>query len=234
MTASSATPGEPPPPAETPEAPLCRRRLQGGTLVRLGDGIEVSLEGFGQFALQLQAQNSKMDWDDIIALAASRLCQVKGFLGGLEAGELEFVATHGRRWKAGEDFLLSAEGLAKIPQIPELRFDPDNLEESCKMLRAQFEAVKLARRNKTLAEHVMECHQAIHRAQERRKELLRARGEEDVGGVAAQDYEAFASEGLVFAGSQVRFLGDYLALRGGRVAPATAERRVLSSRNEPS
>ena len=57
---------------EVPDVPLFSEELptglepyaerKGGTLVRLSDGIEVPLEGFGQFALQLQAQNPNMDW----------------------------------------------------------------------------------------------------------------------------------------------------------------------------
>ena len=48
--------------------------------------------------------------------------------------------------------------------------------------------------------------------------------------VAEQSYEAFARDGLVFVGSQIGFLRDYLDLRGKRVQPATAERRVLAKR----
>jgi hypothetical protein len=224
---------------EVPDLPLISEELptgleslgrKGGTFVRLSDGIEVSLEGFGQFALQLQAQNRKMVWDDIIPLAASRLCQVKRFFGGLEAGELEFVATHGRRWKAGEGFLLSAEGLEKAPEIDKLVFEPANLEASCKMLRVLFPRAKLARRNPTLAEHVRECHKALHRAQEARKAALRARGEPEAYGIARQSYSAFAHGELAFVGSQIGFLWDYLDLRGKRVRPATAERRVCAKR----
>jgi hypothetical protein len=170
---------------EVPDLPLISEELptgleslgrKGGTFVRLSDGIEVSLEGFGQFALQLQAQNRKMVWDDIIPLAASRLCQVKRFFGGLEAGELEFVATHGRRWKAGEGFLLSPEGLAKTPPIAELVFDPANLEESCKMLRAQFEGIRFPERDSTLEKYVRECHKAVHHEWRRERDILRAQG----------------------------------------------------------
>jgi hypothetical protein len=129
--------------------------------------------------------------------------------------------------EAGEGFLSGTGGL---PPVPEIKFDPSpaKLVASCKMLRSQCDGIKLSRRNKTLAEHVKECYKAIHRAQERRKELLRARGEEDAGGVAAQSYEAFAGPGaLVFVGSsQVGVLMDYLALRSNRVGPKRAEECV--------
>ena len=180
-------------------------------------------------ALQLQTSSAGgLKIEEFFPRAYQLLCEEKKFLGGTEPRELAHIETNGRRWEAGEGFDYS-----KVPPVPELKFDPSpaKLEESCKHLRSQFEGIKLARRNKTLAEHVGECHKAIHRALERRKELLHARGEEDAGGVAAQSYEAFAGPGaLIFVGWQVGVLVEYLALRRNRVGPKRAEESVWARR----
>jgi hypothetical protein len=42
-----------------------------------------------------------------------------------------------------------------------LVFDPDNLEASCKMLRARFKGIKLPRSNKLLVKYVLECYGII-------------------------------------------------------------------------
>jgi hypothetical protein len=127
-----------------------------------------------QVALQIKALEPRkgLTLEELFPRAYQLLCEEQKFLFGSEERELAFIETHGRRWRAGEGFDYS-----KVPPIAELKFDPANLEASCNLLRSWFEGIKLARWNKTLAEHVMECHKAIHRAQEARKELLRAQGE---------------------------------------------------------
>ena len=151
----------------------------------------------------------------------------KNFLFGGEVRELAFIETHGRRWRAGQGFDYS-----KVPPITELKFNPANLEASCNLLRSWFEGIRFPKRDSTLEKYARECHKAIHRDREARKELLRARGEEDVGGVAAQDYKAFACEGLVFAGSQVSFLRDYINYRSKGSTAQKAEQLVLAKRRK--
>jgi hypothetical protein len=53
-----------------------------------------------------------------------------------------------------------------------------------------------------------------------------------VGGVAAQDYKAFASEGLVFIGTQVSFLKDYINYRSKGSSAQKAEQLVLAKRRK--
>jgi hypothetical protein len=177
-------------------------------------------------ALQLKTSSAGgLEIGEFFPRAYQLLCEEKKFLFGSEVRELAFIETNGR---CREPF----EGIdySKFLTVPELKFDPANLEASCEMLRNQFKEIKLAKRNKTLAEHVGECHKAIHRAREADKELLRARGEPDAYGTAKQSYSAFAHGELAFVGGQIDSLRDYLDLRGKRVAPATAERRVLAKR----
>ena len=187
-----------------------------------------------QTAMQLKTlERYKGLIEDLYPRAYQQLCKEQKFLGGTEPRELAFIDAHGRRWKAGEGFLSSAEGLEKAPEIDKLVFDPANVEASCKMLRVLFPRARLAKWNKTLAGHVEECHKAIHRAREARKELLRSSsgaGLESQPALEVQSYSAFAHGELVFIGSQIPFLWDYLDLRGKRVRPATAERRVLVKR----
>jgi hypothetical protein len=114
--------------------------------------------------------------EDFFPRAYQLLCNEQRFLGGTEPRELAFIDAHGRRWRAGEGFLLSAEGLEKAPAVPELKFDPANLEASCKMLRDLFEGISFPARPATLEKYVRECHKAIHRERECRKEILRAQG----------------------------------------------------------
>jgi hypothetical protein len=165
--------------------------------------------------------------EDLFPRAYQLLCNEQKFLRGTEPRELAFIETHGRRWRVGEGIDYS-----KVPPIAELRFDPANLEASCNLLRSWFEGIRFPKRDSTLEKYVSECHKAIHRAREARKELLRARGEEDVGGVAAQDYKAFACEGLVFIGTQVSFLKDYINYRSKGSSAKKAEQLVLAKRRK--
>jgi hypothetical protein len=151
-----------------------------------------------QVAVQLNALFPREDLiEDLFPRAYQLLCEEQKFLGGTEPRELAFVSTHGRHWKAGEGFLLSAEGLAKAPAVPELKFDPSpaKLEASCEMLRLLFEGISFPARPETLANYVRECHKAIHRERERRKTALRDQGEPGAYGIARQNYKAYAREG---------------------------------------
>ena len=186
-----------------------------------------------QTAMQLKAfERYKGLIEDLFPRAYQQLCKEQRFLGGTEPSELAFIDTHGRRWRAGEGFLLSAEGLEKAPAVPELKFDPANLEASCKMLRDLFEGISFPARPATLEKYVRECHKAIHRERERRKTALRDQGEPGAYGIARQSYKAFARDGLVFVGDQVRFLATYIDLCSKGSGAQKAEQLVLKRRKK--
>ena len=165
--------------------------------------------------------------EDLFPRAYQILCEEKNFLFGTEARELAFIETHGRRWKAGEGIDYPA-----LPTIPELRFDPANLEASCKMLHDVFDGISFPARPETLANYVRECHKAIHRERERRKTALRDQEEPMAYGIARQSYKAFAREGLVFVGDQVLFLATYIDLRSKGSGFRKAEQLVLARRRK--
>ena len=208
-------------------------KAEGGGTVKLTHPIPLPPGVLSEKAMQLKAlERYKGSIEDLFPRAYQLLCNEKRFLGGTEPRELAFIDTHGRRWKAGEGFLLSAEGLEKAPAVPEIKFDPSpaNLGASCQMLRDLFEGISFPAKAATLAQYVRDCHKAVHRERERRKSVLRAKGVPNAQRVSKQSYRAFVRRGLVFVGSQIGFLRDYLDLRAKRVAPATAERRVLAKR----
>jgi hypothetical protein len=197
-------------------------------VIRLSHPIKLPAGLLSQTALQLKALEPRKDLiGELFPRAYQLLCEEKNFLFGSEVRELAFIETHGRRWRAGEGFDYS-----KVPPIAELKFDPANLEASCNLLRSWFEGIRFPKRDSTLEKYARECHKAIYRAREARKELLRARGEEDVGGVAAQDYKAFACEGLVFIGTQVWFLKDYIDYRSKGSTAQKAEQLLLAKRRK--
>lgn len=199
--------------------------------VKLTHPLPLSPEVLVQTAIQLKTSSAGgLEIEDFFPRAYQLLCKGRRFLGGTEPRELAFIDTNGRRPQAGEGIDYS-----KVPKAPELKFDPSpaNLEASCEMLRSQFKGIELVEKNPTLAEQVGECHKAIHRDREARKELLRAQGEPDAFGTAKQSYEAFARDGLVFVdAAQIWFLGEYLKRRKQRVRPELAEQRVLSKRKK--
>lgn len=178
---------------------------RGGTLVRLSDGTEVPLEGFGQFALQLQALNPAMDWEDILPLAAQKLCQVKGFFCGLEAGELAFVATHGRRWRPGE-------GL----DLPALIFDPTNPKGSCKVFRDKLKGTPLPHRDAFLERRIRECHEIYLQQREKFGQGERVPG----------------FEGFIFVGKEIEGLKRYLRIRSVKSRSAKRARQLFLAGRE--
>jgi hypothetical protein len=163
--------------------------------------------------------------EDLFPRAYQLLCNEQKFLRGTEPRELAFIETHGRRWRVGEGIDYS-----KLPPIAELRFDFAHLEESCKRLRSQFEGILFPAKSGTLGQYVKECHQAVHREQERRKTALRARGVPNAQRVSRQSYRAFVRRGFVFVGTQVLFLKDYIDYRSRGSTAQKAEQLVLAKR----
>ena len=212
--------------SDRPPTDLAEAERERGML-KLIHPIKLPLGLLSQTALLLKALEPNKDLIELFPSAYQLLCEEMNFLFGSNPRELGFVATHGRRWGPDEGFDFS-----KIPAVPELVFDPSpaNLEASCKMLSSVFKGIKLAKKKKTLAEHVEDCHKAIHRAHEHRKALLRGRGVPDAYGVAEQSYEAFARGKFAFVGVQVGVLRDYLDRRSKRVQREKAEQRVLNRR----
>jgi hypothetical protein len=133
---------------------LSPTEAESGGTVKLTHPIPLPPGVLSQKAMQLKAlERYKGFIEDLFPRVYQLLCNEQKFLRGTEPRELAFIETHGRRWRAGEGFLVGAEGL---PPVPELKFDPSpaKLVASCKMLRSQCDGIKLSRRNKTLAEHV--------------------------------------------------------------------------------
>jgi hypothetical protein len=173
--------------------------------------------------------------EDFFPRAYQLLCNEQRFLGGTEPRELAFIDAHGRRWKAGEGFLLSAEGLEKAPPIAELIFDPANLEASCKMLHGAFKGIRFPERDPTLEKYVRECHRAVHREWRRERDILRARERAEGRGDAfpkPQSHRRFARKALVFIGTEVWFLRDYIDYRAKGSTAQKAEQLVLAKRRK--
>ncbi len=158
-----------------------------------------------QVALQLKTSKrpGRLEIGELFPRAYQLLCEEKNFLFGTEARELAFIDTHGRRWKAGEGFLLSAEGLEKAPAVPEIKFDPSpaNLGASCQMLRDLFEGISFPAKPATLAQYVRDCHKAVHRERERRKSVLRAKGVPNAQRVSKQSIFSRLATHLVTCGA---------------------------------
>jgi hypothetical protein len=181
-------------------------------------------------ALQLKTSSAGgLEIEDFFPRAYQLLCNEQRFLGGTEPRELAFIDAHARRWKAGEGFLLSAEGLEKVPPIAELIFDPANLEASCKMLHGAFKGIRFPERDPTLEKYVRECHKAVHREWRRERDILRARGD---AFLKPQSRRRFARKALVFIGTEVWFLRDYIDYRAKGSAAQKAEQLVLAKRRK--
>jgi hypothetical protein len=192
--------------------------------------ISLPLGLLNQTAMQLKAlERYKGSIEDLYPRAYQQLCKEQKFLAGTEPRELEFIEAHGR---CREPF--EGTDWSKLATVPELKFDPANLEASCKMLRDLFEGISFPAKPATLEKYVRECHKAIYRERERRKTALRARGQEDVGGTAKQSYEAFAHDGLVFVGWQIEFLRDFVDYCSRGSAAKKAEELVLAKRRKKS
>jgi hypothetical protein len=171
---------------------------------------------------QARGKNRGQDVVEFFPRAYQKLCEATKFFAS-DPQELAFVETHGRRFGVGEGLDRS-----KIPQRPEVRFDPANLAASCETLRKALGSdLTYPKRPATLAKYVTECHQAIWRERERCKTVLRDRGAPDACGTASQNYEEFARDGLVFIGEGVRFLATYINFRSKGSSAPNAARLVL-------
>jgi hypothetical protein len=190
---------------------------KGGTLVRLGDGIEVPIERLDRYALALAAQHPKMDWvEEIIPLACQRLGQMSGFLSGVHPAELEFATTHGRRWKPGEGIILQADVLI---------FDPAFAKESCKAFRERLKGTALPFQDGALERRIYECHEIYL---ERREELGQGRRfppSGKPGGLADTFYPGF--EGPVFVGKEIDGLARYMRIRSVKARSAGRAKQLF-------
>jgi hypothetical protein len=200
--------------------------LSSGNLVRFSNGLEIPLERVDRYALQIWAQNPGKDWvEEIIPLAVQKLHQMTKFLAEVSTEELNFMTTHGRRWRAGEGIDFSI-----FPQGPEVVFVRDDLEASCQALRGQFEKIiRLPARNNTLIRYVEEAYKAIICERRRRRHALRAQGglikQSQLYG---QRYGTPARRAFIFIGREVEFLKHYIDLRAKKQIAKKAERLALA------
>ena len=198
-------------------------KAEGGGTVKLTHPIPLPPGVLSEKAMQLKTlERYKGLIEDLFPRAYQLLCNEKRFPGGTEPRELAFIETHGRRWRAGEGFDYS-----KLPPIAELVFDPANLEESCKILRSQFEEIRFPERDSTLEKYVRQCHKAVHREWRRRRDILRAQGS---ALLRPRSHRRFARRALVFIGNEVWFLRDYIDYRSKGSTAQKAEQLVLAKR----
>ena len=165
--------------------------FRSGDLVKLGHGIEISLDRLDKYALQLMALNPDKDWvEEIIPLACEKLYQMRGFLLGISPAELEFVATHGRRWRPGEGVVL--------PDA--LIFDPAKPAESCKIFRSKLKGTPLPQRDAFLEKWIRECHEIYLQRREKLGQRERIAG----------------FEGFIFVGKEIEGLKRYMRIRSAK------------------
>ena len=194
------------------------RSFRSGDLVKLGHGIEVSLDRLDKYALQLMALNPEKDWvEEIIPLACEKLYHMSEFLLGISAAELEFVATHGRRWRPGD-------GL----DLPTLIFDPANPKASCKAFRDKLKGTPLPHRNAILARWIRECHEIYLQERERLGQGKRFPAVVSPG-VRPINYPGFA--GPIFIGKEIGGLKRYMCIRSANSRSARRAKQLFLARH---